>query len=358
MPSEMLYQQIYKYLLQLIRENQSKADYRLPSENQLSIKFHASRISVQRAFHMLEEEDLIYRQQGRGTFIRRQSEAPVNTSLEQSVVGMLVPCFDSSYIQKIITSAQEHLEKHNMALAVFSTCDSVRLEKDLISTVLKLHAKGLIVMPVCFNRYSDEMLQLALSKFPTVQIDRHLPGLPISTVSCDHFHSAYNVTALLQSQGHTVIGLISQPLAYCSAVSTRLTGYERAMLDADILYNSQVLFCKDIVDPDYEDAFETFLDTVRPTALICFARYYGAHISKVFTKRGIRMMQDITVAVYDNEFIDMFAYTDTMPIIIDQRPEEIGKSAAEELLRLIAGKSTGSEILIPEQIYPSRPIPR
>lgn len=350
MASEMLYQQIRKYVLQLIDENRTKPNYRLPSENQLCIKFHASRVSVQRALRALEEEGLIYRQQGRGTFIRQQSNIPTEIRLKKGIIGMLVPTLDSKFICDIVESAQEHLESRGMSLAIFSTHDNPHMENELINTILDIGSKGLIIMPVSFSHYSDEMLRLALNKFPTVQVDRYLPGLPSSVVSCDHFHSAYNITALLQSQGHKVIGFVSQPMEYCSAISIRFSGYERAMLEADVLYNSQIRFTKDIAEPDYEANFNAFLDAVKPSALICTSKFYGAYISKVFADRKIRMMKDITLAVYDMEYPDVAAYTDQMPIIIDQQPREIGRCAVEELMRLISGESISNQIFIPEKI--------
>lgn len=363
MSSEMLYQQIRNYLLQLIHDNHNQPDHRLPSENQLCIKFHASRVSVQRAMRMLEEEGAIYRQQGRGTFIRREHTDPVLSPSptgndKKQFVGMLVPELDSLFIQQIISSVQSILLTRNYTVALFCTYESARLEEQFIRTSLDMGAKGLIIMPVSFNQYSNEMLRLALNKFPTVQLDRYLPGLPMSCVSGDHFNSIYNATTLLQSQGHKIIGLVTQPSSYCSSVSTRINGYERAMMEADILYNNRVHFIRNAEDPDFENAFEEYLDSVKPTALISSSRYYGPHISHVFSRKGISLMKDITFAIYDNEYQDTVAYNDVMPIIIDQRPIEIGRSTAEELLRQINGETPKGEILISEIIHPSRPIVR
>lgn len=353
---DLLYQQIKQHLLTTIRENESAANYRLPSENQLCIKFQASRIAVRRAMQELEDEGLIIRQQGRGTFIRQQQNRSVETGAPKSVVAFLATSLDSLYVLKIIRSVQAHLSEHNIHLAVFETMDDAQLEEEMIRTAVDMNVKGLMIIPVSFSRYSNEMLRLALNRFHTVQIDRSLPGLHLSVVSCDHYHSAYNATRYLQERGHKTIGLVSQTSDYCSSVSQRLAGYERAMYEADMLYNNRIRFTMNIAEPDYKAKFEAFLLQVKPTALICAAKYYGAHIAQGLKKLGMRLNQDITVMIYDSEYQDMLAFGETPPIIIDQQPDSIGQNAAEEMLRLIQGDVNVKEILVPEIIRSHTPI--
>lgn len=348
---DLLYQQIKLYLLDTIRENESAPNYRLPSENQLCIKFQASRVAVRHALQELEDDGLVTRQQGRGTFIRQQQKKREENHPQKNIVALLVPSLDSLYVQRIMRSAQVYLAEQSIHLAVFETLDDAHLEENLIRTVIQMNAKGLMIMPVSFSRYSNEMLRLALNRFPTVQIDRSLPGLHLSVVSCDHFRSAYNATRYLQEKGHKIIGLVSQTMDFCSSVSQRLAGYERAMYEADMLYNNRIRFTKNIAEPDFKEMFEKFLVGVKPTALICSAKYYGAHIAQVFEKLHLRMMQDITVMIYDTEYQDMLAYGKNCPIIIDQQPEKIGELASKEIMRLISGDSADKDILIPEIIH-------
>ena len=54
--SEFLYKQIKEYLLQLIADNKYVSHYKLPSENQLAVKFNSSRITAKKAYTELQEE--------------------------------------------------------------------------------------------------------------------------------------------------------------------------------------------------------------------------------------------------------------------------------------------------------------
>ena len=66
------YIKIKEYLLRLIQDNGYKEEYKLPSENQLALRFHVSRATAKFAISELEKEGLVWRRRGAGTFAREQ----------------------------------------------------------------------------------------------------------------------------------------------------------------------------------------------------------------------------------------------------------------------------------------------
>lgn len=67
-----LHKQISDWLKQEIESGALTSDEKLPSENELSKKFDVSRVTVRRALQTLENEQLIYRCQGLGSFVTDQ----------------------------------------------------------------------------------------------------------------------------------------------------------------------------------------------------------------------------------------------------------------------------------------------
>lgn len=61
--------QISQWLRKKIEERTFKVDEKLPSENELCQKFDVSRVTVRKALQTLENEQLIYRSQGLGSFV-------------------------------------------------------------------------------------------------------------------------------------------------------------------------------------------------------------------------------------------------------------------------------------------------
>ncbi|MEP4889677.1 MAG: GntR family transcriptional regulator, partial [Aliiglaciecola sp.] len=64
-----LHKQISDWLSKQIQDGKLKKNEKLPSENELSDTFEVSRVTVRRALQTLENEQLIYRCQGLGSFV-------------------------------------------------------------------------------------------------------------------------------------------------------------------------------------------------------------------------------------------------------------------------------------------------
>jgi GntR family transcriptional regulator len=64
-----LYLQLTAQLTDMIHKGQLTPDYRLPSERELSEMLNVSRITTRLALQELLESGLVYREQGRGTFV-------------------------------------------------------------------------------------------------------------------------------------------------------------------------------------------------------------------------------------------------------------------------------------------------
>ncbi|QXD13963.1 GntR family transcriptional regulator [Rhodocaloribacter litoris] len=71
-PGRPRHEQLSDWLREQIEQGVYEVDSRLPSESQLGKRFGVSRITVRRALQTLENEGLIYRRQGLGSFVRDQ----------------------------------------------------------------------------------------------------------------------------------------------------------------------------------------------------------------------------------------------------------------------------------------------
>ncbi|MEP7330121.1 MAG: GntR family transcriptional regulator [Betaproteobacteria bacterium] len=83
------YYQVYTVVQQRLREGEWTAQAPMPTEQEFAASFGVSRVTIRKALSMLEEQRLITRHQGRGTFAlptpRRQSRANFGGFLENVV---------------------------------------------------------------------------------------------------------------------------------------------------------------------------------------------------------------------------------------------------------------------------------
>lgn len=62
------YYQVYSVLRQRVQDGEWPLDTAMPTEENFAAAFNVSRVTIRKALNMLEQEKLILRQQGRGTF--------------------------------------------------------------------------------------------------------------------------------------------------------------------------------------------------------------------------------------------------------------------------------------------------
>jgi GntR family transcriptional regulator/GntR family frlABCD operon transcriptional regulator len=67
-----LYKQIYKDLKNSILGGQYKTNSKLPSENELCATYQTTRVTIRQAFDELIKEGFIYKQHGKGTFVKSE----------------------------------------------------------------------------------------------------------------------------------------------------------------------------------------------------------------------------------------------------------------------------------------------
>ncbi|MEF9958940.1 MAG: GntR family transcriptional regulator [Niameybacter sp.] len=353
MSSEPLYISMRKYLLEIIERNKNTPDFKLPSENQLALRFNASRISAKNAILTLEKDGLVYRKQGKGTFIAsKASELELlNKEKQNPMIYFIVPGVGGNFISKIQEGIQSFAFEHHLYLGILVTGGNPQTEEEMIRVATQGNCKGLIIYPTDNNVYNKEILKLSLNNFPVVLVDRYLTGLDLSYVACDHFTAAYNSTKYLLSRGHTHIGFISQDPQLVSSVQDRSRGYQSALLDVTGNFDSKLQLICDHTAPDFFSSFSKYLEAnPNLSALITTSAGYGMKLAPYLQHIGLQIPKDLTLMLFDNEFENYLHLLSFKPLIIDQNPFEIGRKAGELLYRLLYKNPKPKKILLPETI--------
>lgn len=350
---EPLYISIRKHLLDLMEKNKHIANFKLPSENQLALKFGTSRITAKNAILSLEKDGLVYRMQGKGTFATaKSSELELShTEKQNATICLVIPSVQGNFLGKIIEGVHSFLHEHRLNLSIMVTASDQNLEEIMIQNAVSNNCKGLIVFPVDHSIYNKEIVKLSLSNFPIVLIDRYLPGLDISYVACDHYKAAYNGTSHLLKKGHKNIGFIALEPEAASSVLERTDGYRQAMTDYFGSYDESLhLMCEPHAQ-DFLSRAEAYLSSHPDlTALITTSTGYGAQLVRLLKQKGLRIPEDITLMLFDNEFEGYMDLLSFKPIIIDQDPYGIGYKAGEIIYRLLHRNPKPKKVLLKEEI--------
>lgn len=342
-----LYLQMRAYLLELIERNRQIPGYRLPSENQLALKFGASRISAKHALDMLRDEGMICRQRGRGSYIVPSGENAASAAPKRDAMALIVPFTRTIFMSDLMDSLREGLNEKNLDLVIFVTDNNQKQEMEYLRLAQECY-KGILLFPCTLARYHEEVLRLVLNRFPLVQLDRYLPGLNLSCVSCDHKMATYRAVDFLRKKGHRRIGFVGHMKDHASSVALRIKGFDLATQEMDPAYpQSFKLNVADSLD-GFREAFAAYMLSQRPTAIISSSHLHAPVIIAVLREMGLD--RQVQLMLYDNEFQIAQNFLAYPLFIIDQQPREIGRAAADLINRLAFQGGQPENVLVHERI--------
>jgi GntR family transcriptional regulator of arabinose operon len=336
-----LYERIKHYLITEIQQQEWKPHDKLPSENELTKQFSVSRITVKKAMSDLVEDGIIYRVQGKGTFVSEsdtelpEDEPPVHYRDKPSV-ALLLPFINNQHNALLLNGVESVLSEAGYSLLFCNTENSIAKEERIIRDLVERNIAGMIVYPVDGESYNREILQLTLNSFPLVVVDRYLRGIDTNCVCPDNIRGAQEGVTHLISLGHLNIGFLSTTIADTSSVEDRLAGYEKALAEHHIPIDHRYrLVDIEIGEPiPIKEKIRAFL-TNNPelTAIFAINPGLGLQVIKVASEMGIRVPQDLSLIFFDD--FELSEYYSVIPTFISQEENLLGKEAAKLLISVI-----------------------
>ena len=333
MKKEPLYLQIKKYLLELIEKNRKNADYLLPSESKLCLKFGASREPVRKALSELETEGSIIRKQGKGAYINDNMQASKNSN-DKHLLALILPEPSSSFTNDIIVGVRDFCLKTNNRYILLPSFYSSTEEQINILLARKIHCDGLLLMPVDNDAYNDALLSLIVEKMPCIFIDRKLVGLAIPSVSSDHVLMGYSAAKKLLDLGCRKIALFTL-IDQITSVNERVQGYRQALSEYGIT-DEYVVNVMGIKETILHEKLQFFLQKLPEIdGIIINSGVNSACAIHALRKLGRKIGEDIQMVVFDedNSLINMS--TDIKTDAIVQDGIKIGYTACELLIQQI-----------------------
>lgn len=359
-----LYTKIRAYILEQIRLNEWGADDQLPTEAVLAERFDVSRFTVKKALADLVEEGLVYRVQGKGTFIAPTAAAAElpraeNTELVSPAlrpIAFIVPSVKGTLAARILAGVEAELADRGYQVFYRATANDADRERQLIRECLSLGVKGIVIMPADGESYNEELLKLSFKQFPVVVIDRYLREIETNCVCSDHFGGAYSAVSKLVEIGHTEIGFLSVYPKNVSSLEERFRGYEQALADHRIPIDRQRCLIEIGEKPQEEAAKELrtmlrdFLASNRElTAVVSATLPSGLELMAAAEEMDIAIPEQLSVFFFDDyEYAELARIP---PSCIVQNERQIGTEAARLLLSIMENPAQERKrILVPTRL--------
>ncbi len=314
---------------------------RFLSENELCSIHGVSRQTVRQALSRLENEGVITRVRGSGTFV---AEA-VRTGLAQNkFVGVISTYFSDYIFPSIVTGVESVLRKNNIGMQLAITHNQVFEEAQALRSMLAQGVSGIIVEPsksALSNSNAEIYEEIRRRNIPLVFFNAKYPWSDFTCVAMDDEAAGKQVTDYLYEQGHRKIAGI---FALDDMQGhDRYHGYIKSCEKYGVLNaENNVLWYS---TEERNDLFELsekrimrLIDNV--TAVVCYNDKLAVDLLKFCRAKGIRVPEDISVVGIDDS--KLATLCDVGLTTVKHPQQGLGEVTAETLLKLM--KNPKSEL--------------
>ena len=358
-----LYKKVTEHLSKLIIEHHGENDYKLPTEAAIGSEVGVSRITVRKAYALLEEQKLILRAKRGGTKINNaltQKEIlsillshgyiPQSAPDKNKSIAVILPHIGSHHVTSILSAI---IDSHNgETIIIDSSAMSLQKEQELIDKYIAMNVDGIILYPVDNEIYNPTILQLSTVKFPLVLVDRLLPGLTLPYVSSDHGNMVRQAANHLLEAGHRHILYFNANIKTNSSLSMRKESFINTLYSE---HNCKPYFYSFEGDADptsfaFCDRFREFLDTNTKISAIITADYSsGLHLTKMLSTLGEPYERAFDIVYLDFNPMQFEAVNpNDRPTYIMQNSYKIGADAIKLMQRALRGTDiSNTKIIIP-----------
>ena len=245
----------------------------------------------------------------------------------------------------IVQGAQRILDQHGKTILITDTGGHAERVPALVQTLLEHRAEGLIYVA---GFHQEVELPASLKGRPVVLVNC-FDALGTPAVVPDDMGGEHALVAGLIARGHRRIGFLTLPEAQAQAARPlRLAGYRRALEEAGIPYDRELVLTGALFDPIHEydylwDALDRLLRLEpRPSVICCANDKMAMRVYALLRERGLRIPEDISVAGYDDYRIICEHLHPTLTSV-ELPYGAMGVRAAEKLLRLINSTTKPNE---------------
>jgi GntR family transcriptional regulator of arabinose operon len=334
------YVRIVESLRASIHAGQYRNGARLPSEAELVRRFGVSRMTAVKAMQHLQQEGLLVRRTGSGTYA-----SDVETG-RKPVFGLIIPDLGQTEIFEPIckgmsgspNAAGPSLSWGYSAVGAAASVKEAEAE-NLCQQYIDQRVSGVFFAPIEFGPRHDNVNRRVLktlkaAHIPVVLLDRCVLDYPARSdydvVGLDNRRAGYVMTDHLIQQGARRVGFLAVE-GSAETVEDRIVGYREALFTHKIAYAAERLLR---VDPTDAATVSAAVSRHGIDAFLCANDNTAARLMHTLLGLGLRVPEDVRLAG-----IDDVRYATLLPVpltTLHQPCLEIGAAAVAAMQDRIA----------------------
>ncbi|GAA3943412.1 LacI family DNA-binding transcriptional regulator [Hymenobacter algoricola] len=262
-----------------------------------------------------------------------------------NTLGIVIPHIDGQFFALVVKGIETLANQAGFNLMICQSNEKVEQERKNIEALLNAQVDGILVSISLYTQDFQHLEEVRRRGIPLVFFDRIMESPLTSAVVLDDYQGGYDAVSHLIEQGCQRIAHLGGP-QHLNICRNRYQGYADALQKHGYALNPALVHFSDLSMQDGREGMQALLRQV-PILDGVFACNDLALVGamQMVKQQGLRIPQDVALAGFSNELFD--SLTEPMLTSVDQRCEEMGKTAVQLLLDMIAA---GDQEIAPRHV--------
>jgi LacI family transcriptional regulator len=257
-------------------------------------------------------------------------------------IGLVISDIGNPFFTAVVRGVEDMAQGAGYTVILGNSDEDPDKEEAYLRILSAKRIDGLILAPT--GQTHDYLRRLVGTGFPLVLLDRIVPELSAPAVLLDNQAAARDAVEHLITLGHRTIGMVAGK-PHISSTVDRLAGYRQALEEAGIAFDEGLVVSGGSQIDAARRATGALLERRnRPSALFVANNLMTIGAVAAIEDHDLLVPDDVAVVGFDDfPWANVFRPTLTC---VAQPTYELGRAAAELVLRAIDGTSDASEQIV------------
>ena len=269
-------------------------------------------------------------------------------SKKTTTVGVIIPDISNIFFAELARGIEDIATMYKYNIILSNSDQNKDKELHLLNTMLGKQVDGLVFMSGHIT--AEHVEEFEKSPVPIVLAGSIENSEKIPSVNIDYEQAAFDAVNEFIGKGHKNIAYVIGPLHEPENSEKKLIGYQRALQEADIPYNEELIVEGDYTYDSGIEAFEKLLEAVeKPTAILVGSDEMALGVVHGAEDKGYRIPEDFEVITSDNTRLALMVRPQLTTIV--QPLYDIGAVAMRLLTKLMNKEKVDQQtVVLPHRI--------
>ncbi|MCM3767168.1 catabolite control protein A [Neobacillus niacini] len=269
-------------------------------------------------------------------------------SKKTTTVGVIIPDISNIFFAELARGIEDIATMYKYNIILSNSDQNKDKELHLLNTMLGKQVDGIVFMGGHIT--PDHVEEFERSQVPIVLAGSIEESKQIPSVNIDYEQAAYDSVKEFIDRGHQQIAFVISPLYEPDISVKKLNGYKRALAEANIPVNEELIIEGEYTYDSGIEAFEKLLESsVKPTAIFVGADEMALGVVHGAEDKGYHIPEDFEVITSDNTRLSLMVRPQLTTIV--QPLYDIGAVAMRLLTKLMNKEKVAEQtVVLPHRI--------